>query len=76
MILLTRLNGSQFYVNADHIQAVESTPDSHILLSNGQQYVVRESAEEIAELAIAYQQRARRGLGGNGPAQIIPLPPR
>ena len=36
---------------------VESTPDTHILLTNGQRYVARESADEVAALAVAYQRR-------------------
>jgi flagellar protein FlbD len=59
MIRLTRLNDSQFYLNAEHIQTVESTPDTHILLTNGTQYVVREPAEEVAERVIAYLIRVR-----------------
>lgn len=70
MIRLTRLNGTQFYLNADHIQSVESTPDSHIQLSNGQQYVVCESDDEIAELMVAYQQRVRNALI---PGNVSPL---
>jgi flagellar protein FlbD len=54
MIRLTRLNDSQFYLNAEHIQTVESTPDTHVLLTNGTQYVVREPADEVAERVIAY----------------------
>jgi flagellar protein FlbD len=59
MIRLTRLNDSQFYLNAEHIQTVESTPDTHILLTNGTQYVVREPADEVAERVIAYLIRVR-----------------
>lgn len=59
MIRVTRLNGSQFYINAEHIQSVESSPDTHILLTNGQQYVVREPAEDVAEMAVTYQRRVR-----------------
>jgi flagellar protein FlbD len=57
MIRLTRLNDSQFYLNAEHIQTVESTPDTHILLTNGTQYVVREPADIVAERVMAYQVR-------------------
>jgi flagellar protein FlbD len=59
VICLTRLNGSRFYVNADHIQSVESSPDTHVLLTNGQSYVVAEPAEAVAELAVDYQRRVR-----------------
>jgi flagellar protein FlbD len=61
MIRLTRLNDSQFYLNAEHIQTVESTPDTHVLLTNGTQYVVREPADEVAERVIAYRLRIRDG---------------
>ena len=57
MIRLTRLDGSEFFLNADHIQAVESTPDTHIQLTNGQAYVVREPADDVAEDVIAYKKR-------------------
>ena len=60
MIQLTRLTGSRFYLNAEHIQLVEATPDTHILLKNGQQYVAAEPAEEVAVRAIAYQRLVRR----------------
>lgn len=69
MIQLTRLNGTRFYLNADHIQTLESSPDTHILLVNGQQYVVREPAEVVAGLAIRYQTRVRGGSGS-----VVPLP--
>jgi flagellar protein FlbD len=62
VIRLTRLNGTQFYLNADHIQTLESVPDTHILLTNGQQYVVRESADEVADLAIRYQAHVRQAV--------------
>lgn len=59
MIRLTRLDGSEFYLNADHIQTIEATPDTHIVLSNGQQYVAREAADDVADAAAAYQRRVR-----------------
>ncbi len=48
MILVTRLDGSQFYINALHVEAVEATPDTHVVMTNGQRYLVRESPEELA----------------------------
>jgi flagellar protein FlbD len=69
MIQLTRLNGTRFYLNADHIQTLESSPDTHILLTNGQQYVVREPVDVVADLALSYQARVRGGSG-----VVMPLP--
>jgi flagellar protein FlbD len=59
VIRLTRLNGSEFYLNAEHIQLVEALPDTHILLTNGQSYVVRETVDEVAEAMVAYQRQVR-----------------
>jgi len=57
VICLTRLNGSRFYLNTAHIQIVESTPDTHVLLTNGQSYVVLEPASVVADLVLAYQRQ-------------------
>lgn len=67
MIQLTRLNGDVFYLNADHIQAIEATPDTHILLTNGQSYVVREPVPDVSDLVLAYQRRVRGPNGGYRP---------
>jgi len=61
VICLTRFDGSQFFLNVEHIQTVEATPDTHILLTNGQRYVVLESAIEVAELFFGYQFRVIHG---------------
>lgn len=70
MIRLTRLNGTEFYINADQIQSVEASPDSHITLVNGQRYVAAEPAEVIVERVIEYQQRIREERAS---ARITPL---
>ncbi len=62
MIRMTRLDGTQFYVNAEFIQSVESTPDTHVVLLNGHSYVVQEQDEEIVERIVEYH----RGAGPAG----------
>jgi flagellar protein FlbD len=69
VICLTRLNGSRFYLNAVHIQTVESTPDTHVLLTNGQSYVVLEPASVVADLVLAYQ---RQVYGAEWAPLVIP----
>lgn len=59
MICITRLNGGEVQINAEHIQAIEALPDTHILLTNGQSYIARESVTEVTERVIAYQRRVR-----------------
>jgi flagellar protein FlbD len=57
VILLTRLNGSQFFLNPELIQSVEKTPDTVITLLNEKKLVVRESPEVVCERYIEYRQR-------------------
>ncbi len=57
MIELTRLNSSSLVVNSDLIQYVESAPDTTLTLVNGEKVVVRESAAEVIDLAIAFRAR-------------------
>jgi flagellar protein FlbD len=57
MIELTRLNSSSLVVNSDLIQYVESAPDTTLTLVNGEKVVVRESAAEVIDLAIAFRGR-------------------
>src|SRR5258705_12067715 len=47
MITVTRLNGPAFALNPDLIERVEATPDTVIHLVGGNDYVVRESVEEL-----------------------------
>ena len=35
MIRLTKLDGSEMYLNPDQIEIIEETPDTHITLLNG-----------------------------------------
>lgn len=69
MIRMTRLDGTQFYVNAEFIQSVESTPDTHVVLLNGHSYVVRERDEEIVDLIVDYRQNTQ--ASGRAPLHLI-----
>jgi flagellar protein FlbD len=62
MIPLTRLNKSPVVVNADQIMLVEATPDTLLVLSNGDRLHVRESVKEVIELALDYQRRVHAGI--------------
>lgn len=64
MIKVTRLDQSQLYLNAEFIQSVESTPDTHIVLVNGHSYVVRERDDEVVARIIEY----RRTVNGSDSA--------
>ncbi len=49
MLTLTKLDGSPTVLNPDHIERVESHPDTVIHLTYGAHLVVHESVEEVVE---------------------------
>jgi flagellar protein FlbD len=57
MIALTRLNGKQFVVNAEHIRYLESTPDTLVTLENGDKFMVKETMEDVVNRIIQYQRQ-------------------
>ena len=59
MIKVTRLNGSEFVLNAELIRTVEALPDSTITLINGDKLIVKETMEEIVEKAVSYGRSLR-----------------
>ena len=59
MIALTRLNKKRFVLNAEQIRFIENTPDTMITLLNGEKIMVRESLEQVVELAGEYCRRIR-----------------
>ncbi|MCD6282260.1 flagellar FlbD family protein [bacterium] len=59
MIEVTRESGTPMYLNADHIEYVEATPDTVIMMDSGKSYKVKEDALTVVERIVAYQQRVR-----------------
>ena len=59
MIPVTRLNGKRFVVNAERIRYIESTPDTMLTLVEGDKIMVKETIEQIVELAIEYGRQIR-----------------
>jgi flagellar protein FlbD len=57
MILLTRLNGSKLYINADKILTVEGTPDTIITMVNNVKYVIKEDPEIVVNEIVSYHQK-------------------
>ncbi len=55
MIKLTRFNGLWFYLNAELVRTVESTPDTVITLSNGEKILVKENPEDVVRKIILYK---------------------
>ena len=55
MIELTRLNGHALYVNADLIKYIEAAPDTVITLVTNEKIIVRESCQQVLDLAHQYK---------------------
>ncbi len=65
MIRLTKLNGQEFVVNAELIRFVESRPDTYVMLTTDDRFIVRETVEEVVKRSLAYS-RAVRAVPGLG----------
>ncbi|MFT7597592.1 MAG: flagellar protein FlbD [Acidimicrobiales bacterium] len=55
MIIVTRLNGERFGVNADHLERVEEMPDTVLTLLDGRKYIVQESLDLVIDLVVRYR---------------------
>ena len=71
MIRLTRINRVPLVLNADLIEHVEITPDTVIAMTNGQKFMVMESADEVIEKVIEFRRAiaSRPELVRNNDAQ-------
>jgi flagellar protein FlbD len=55
MILLTRLNGAPFAVNADLIERVEQTPDTVVTMVDGRKHVVTETPNQVIDRIVEFR---------------------
>lgn len=54
MILLNKLNGEEFYLNALLIEQIQSMPDTTITLINGKKIIVQNPLDEVCHLILLY----------------------
>jgi len=62
MIRLTRLNDTEFIINAEMIEFVEATPDTIISLQSGKKVMVVEPVDEVVERIIEHKRRCSQPL--------------
>jgi len=65
MITVTRLDGKKYFLNADLIETVESTPDTIITLTSGKKLVVAECADDIIDKIILYKKKINFQFSAN-----------
>ena len=74
MIVLTRLDGKELVVNADHILTVEATPDTVLQLTTGVHLMVKEPVEELLERVAAWRRKCQHGPERLGEVRPFPRP--
>jgi flagellar protein FlbD len=57
MIKLTRLNGTEYYINPHQIECIEILPDTALMMLSGKNHIVREEADEVLGKIEAYYRR-------------------
>ena len=55
MIRLTRINHVPLVLNSDLIEHVEVTPDTVIAMTNGEKFMVLESADEVIARVVDFR---------------------
>jgi flagellar protein FlbD len=55
MIKVTRLNGTEYYINPHQIEYIEIKPDTTLLMLSGKHLVVQEKVPVIIERIIEYR---------------------
>jgi len=57
MIIVTRLDGSEYFINPHQIESMEALPDTTLLMLSGKRVVVCEKPELVLERIIEYRSR-------------------
>ena len=57
MIHVTRINRVPLVLNSDLIEHIEWAPDTIISLTNGQKFMVLDSADEVIQRVIAFRRQ-------------------
>jgi flagellar protein FlbD len=92
MIVVTRLNSSQFAINPDLIERIHVNPDTTLVMVDGAKYIVTESMSEVIDritryratvIAMTHELSAAGQLSGPRPLglveeldELVPLRPR
>ena len=55
MIKVTRLNGTEYYINPHQIESIEFRPDTTLMMLSGKHVVVLEKIEELIKSIVEYR---------------------
>ncbi|MGQ9843790.1 MAG: flagellar FlbD family protein [Spirochaetota bacterium] len=62
MITLHKMNGDEFILNANHIETIESKPDTTITLVSEKKYLVKETKDEVLSRIYEYYNKVLTGI--------------
>jgi flagellar protein FlbD len=57
MIVVTRLNGTQFAINPDLIERIHENPDTTLVTVDGAKYIVTESMSDVIDKIASFRAR-------------------
>jgi len=57
MIKVTRLDGTEYYINARQIECIEVNPDTTLVMLSGKHHIVREEVDDVLNSIDAYHRR-------------------
>ncbi|MDR0486674.1 MAG: flagellar FlbD family protein [Treponema sp.] len=57
MIKVTRLDGTEYYLNPHQIECIEIRPDTALVMLSGKNHIVREEVDTVIERIDEYRRR-------------------
>ncbi|MCL2264813.1 MAG: flagellar FlbD family protein [Treponema sp.] len=57
MIKVTKLDGTEYYINPHQIECIEIRPDTTLMMLSGKYFIVKEEADEVIGSIEAYRRR-------------------
>jgi len=57
MIKLTKLDGTEYYINPHQIEYIEIRPDTVLVMLSGRTHIVRDEADDVLEKIDVYRRR-------------------
>ena len=57
MIKVTRLDGTEYFLNPHQIECIEVRPDTALVMLSGKTHIVREEVDTVLERIDAYRRR-------------------
>jgi flagellar protein FlbD len=64
MIKLTKLDGTDYYINPHQIECIEIRPDTTLVMLSGRTHIVRDEVDVVLEKIDVYRKQLSLHTGG------------